>query len=171
MEFENLVYSRIGMTLVSAQRVEFITRELVDHLIEFDKSLYGITTDKFLNNSTTSKKLRKQTLGRIFTLLKLNPKLVLEDELNQYLEKRNLLIHGFWKNYLNTKSEGQVKAAIEFCNNFGKSSDCLERFFKGFLFFLTLRHVQDRYRVPPEMKKWTKEFDYFMQAIHQKRFI
>jgi hypothetical protein len=41
---EVIVYSRIGMAFISSQRVEYITRELLKHLIEFDKELYGITT-------------------------------------------------------------------------------------------------------------------------------
>jgi len=40
---KDFVYSRIGMALVAAQRVEFVTSQLVLHLIEFDRTVYGIT--------------------------------------------------------------------------------------------------------------------------------
>lgn len=53
---EDFVYSRIGMALISAQRVEFVTGELLTHLIEFDKEVYGITSSDFLDNSKKSKK-------------------------------------------------------------------------------------------------------------------
>ena len=85
---EDFVYSQIGMALISAQRVEFITSQLLNYLTEFDKSLYGITTVEFLNKTAKSKS-SKRTLGTIFNLLKLNPKLIIEDELENYLQKRN----------------------------------------------------------------------------------
>lgn len=72
MTEEDFVYSRIGMALVSAQRVEFVTGELLTHLLEFDQTVYGITTEEFLNNSPSAQQLRRQTLGQIFRLFKLN---------------------------------------------------------------------------------------------------
>ena len=56
---DTFAYSRIGMALISAQRVEFMACELVDHLIEFDKDIYEITTSIFLDSSPASQKLRK----------------------------------------------------------------------------------------------------------------
>lgn len=108
------------------------------------------------------------TLGVIFKLLKLNPKLVIEDELNEYLKRRNLLVHGFWKNYLNTKSETQAKTAIDFCYEFGKLSNQLERFFKGFIFFLALRHVAERSEIDTKIKEWESDFEYFLRALNEK---
>ena len=97
---KNFVFSRIGMALVSAQRVEFITNQLVSHLSEFDSDIYGITGEEFLA-ATQKANLARATLGKIFTLLKLNSTLVIEDELDEYLAKRNMLVHGFWRKYLN----------------------------------------------------------------------
>ncbi|OQP61900.1 hypothetical protein A3860_29830 [Niastella vici] len=76
MTKEDFVYSRIGMAITSAQRVEFIASQLLNHLVEFDKDLYGITTVEFLDKAAKSKS-GKKTLGAIFNLLKLNPKLTL----------------------------------------------------------------------------------------------
>ena len=95
MTKHDFVYSRIGMALISAQRVEFLTSRLLNLLTEFDKDVYGITTSEFLEKSSKSSKAYK-TLGTIFNLLKLNPKLVIEDELNDYLKKRNLFVHNFF---------------------------------------------------------------------------
>jgi hypothetical protein len=158
---ESYVFARIGMALISAQRVEFITGQLVEHLLEFDKDVYGITPSSFLDNSNKSKNARKM-LGSIFRLLKLNPKLVVENDLDVYLQKRNLLVHGFWLNYLNTKSEEQARRAIDFCNEFGRLSESLESFFKGFIFFLALRHVKDRDHVTGSIKAWEHDFDFFL---------
>src|SRR5437868_12098853 len=114
MPKDDFVYSRIGMALISAQRVEFLTAKLLDQLTEFDKDVYGITTSEFLEKSSKSSKAYK-TLGTIFTLLKLNPKLVIEDELNDYLKKRNLFIHNFWITFLTPRSNEKEKKAIDFC--------------------------------------------------------
>jgi hypothetical protein len=165
---QDFVFSRIGMALVSAQRVEFITNQLIDHLREFDKDIYGLTGQEFLDSSQKSN-LARITLGGIFKILKLNPKLVVEDELDEYLGKRNILIHGFWRNYLNTISEEQAKRAIDFCNDFGRHSERIESFFKGFMFFLVLRHVKDRNTVTGEAKKWEKDFDYFIASLLEKQ--
>ena len=162
------VFSRIGMALVSAQRVEFITNQLVTHLSEFDKDIYGITGEEFLA-ATKRANLARASLGKIFTLLKLNSTLVIEDELDEYLTKRNMLVHGFWRNYLNSISVEQAKRAVDFCYDFGRHSERLESFFKGFMFFIALRHVEDRTKVDDELKKWDKDFDYFITTLHVRR--
>lgn len=95
MTKEDFVYFRIGMALISAQRMEFLTGQLFEYLVEFDKEIYEITTLEFLEKSAKSKSAYK-TLGAIFTLLKLNPKSVIEDELNSCVKKRNLFVHIFW---------------------------------------------------------------------------
>lgn len=165
---EDYVYSRIGMALISAQRVEFITGKLLEILVEFDKTVYGITTAEFLEHSSKSKKAVK-TLGSIFKLLKLNPKLVIENELNAYLKQRNLFVHQFWAIFLNAKSVEQATNAVVFCYEFGQFSDKIMSFFKGFIFFLALRHVKDRDHMDPDLKLWDKDFNYFMSSLNNKK--
>ena len=154
---ERLVYTRIGMALISAQRVEFVTGQLLEHLKDFDKYLYGLTPAEFLDDRRHDRK--HKTLGDIFTLLKLNPKLIIADELNNYKDARNTLAHNFWKKYLHTKSEQQAKLAVAFCNEFGKSSERMEKFFKGFIYFLALRQIQDVNALDLTIKKWNNEFE------------
>jgi hypothetical protein len=165
---QNFVYSRIGMALISAQRVESITKQLVAHLKEFDKDIYGITGEEFLA-STQKANLARATLGSIFKLLKLNSNLVITEELEKYLDKRNLLVHSFWRNYLESISIEQVKRAVDFCYDFGRHSERLESFFKGFIFFLALRHVEDRTKVSDELKEWDNDFDYFITTLLDKQ--
>lgn len=78
------------MALMSAQRVEFIIGELLKHLMEFDEDVYGIATEAFLDNAPSAQQLRRQTLGQIFKHLKLNPKLVEMDQLNEYLKNSKI---------------------------------------------------------------------------------
>lgn len=164
---QDYVYSRVGMALISAQRVEFVSGQILELLVTYDKNIYGITTDEFLEITKLSGKKRK-TLGNVFMLLKLNPKLFIEDELNEYLKKRNNLVHKFWKSYLNNYSLIQAKKAIEFCYDFGRLSDKVESYFKGFLYFLALRHSKDREHLEPSFKKMEKDFEYFMQKLKSK---
>lgn len=165
---KDFVFSRIGMALVSAQRVEYITSQLVTHLSEFDKDVYGITGEEFLA-ATQKANLARATLGKIFMLLKLNPTLVIEDELDEYLTKRNMLVHGFWRTYLDSYSVEQAKRAVDFCYDFGRHSIRLESFFKGFMFFIALRHVEDRTKVGDDFKPWDKDFEYFLTTLHDRR--
>ena len=165
---KDFVFSRIGMALISTQRVEYFATILTSHLKEFDERVYGITGPQFLEKSKKAN-LARATLGKVFTLLKLTPKLVLEEELNAYLAKRNLLVHDFWENYLDSYSVDQAKRAVDFCYDFGRRSEKLESFFRGFIFFLGLRHVENIDKIDKELKAWKVDFDYFMLALHSRR--
>ncbi len=165
---EDFVYSRIGMALISAQRVEFITGQLIEVLQNFDSGDYQITSAEFLEQTEKSKKTIK-TLGTIFKLLKLNPTLVLEDELDSYLKKRNLFVHGFWTEYMEAKTPESAKNIIDFCYDFGRHSDRVESFFKGLIYFLSLRYVADRDHLDPPIKTWDNDFEYFMKSLAEEK--
>jgi hypothetical protein len=164
---EAYVYSRIGMALISTQRVEFITSKLLEILTEFDSSAFGVTTEEFLETSNKSKNSRK-TLGNVFKLLKLNPKLVIENELDNYLKDRNLFIHSFWQTYLTDQTVEQAVKATEFCYSFGAYSDRITSFFKGFIFFLALRNVKGREHVDGDLKLWGTDFEYFLSSLDKQ---
>ncbi|UON81149.1 hypothetical protein MUK70_18990 [Dyadobacter chenwenxiniae] len=161
------VYSKIGMALISAQRVEFVSGELLKVLENFDGGGYRVTTIEFLEKSAKSQKTFK-TLGAIFSLHKLNPKLIIEDELDSYLIKRNILAHEFWRRYLYSLSEQQKKEALDFCDDFGRHSQRVESFFKGLVYFLSLRYVTDRSQLSEEMQTWSVDFKYFTQSLNDK---
>jgi len=163
---KDYVFCRIGMALVSAQRVEFITRQIVEHLSEFDKNTYGIMTPDFLNDKNLNKP--NKTLGQIFRLLKLSPNLVIEEVLDDYKNRRNILIHQFWEKYLQKETIEQANIAVEFCNEFGRLSTALESFFKGFLYFLALRHVKDRDHLDADFREWDKDFEFFLYALDNR---
>lgn len=165
---EDVVYSKIGAALVSAQRVEFIAGQILA-LLEEHGEVYGIMTEDFTSNSEKSKKIRKKTLGQIFKILKLNPKLVIADELDEYARLRNILVHKFFQTHLNTKSDEQMWRVMQFCYSFGRFSNRMEKFFKGFLYFLSLRHVKDMYDLPDEIQKMRDSFEYFMKSLDDKR--
>lgn len=166
-EEEDFVYSRIGMALISAQRVEFITGQLIEVLKNFDGGGYQITSAEFLEQTEKSKKTIK-TLGTIFKLLKLNPTLVLEEELDSYLKKRNLFVHSFWVEYMKIKTPEISKKILDFCYDFGKHSDRVESFFKGFVYFLSLRYVKDKDHLDPIIKSWINDFEYFKKSLTEK---
>ncbi|EQB90579.1 hypothetical protein [Elizabethkingia anophelis] len=163
---KDFVFSRIGMALVSVQRVEFITGKLLEYLVEYDCITSDITSSEFLEKAAKSKS-GKRTLGNIFNLLKLNTELVIEEELDDYLKKRNILAHSFWSIYLQSDSDG--KAAVEFCYDLGKNSEKIESFFKGFVYFLALKLVKEKDALDVEMKQWEKDFNYFMDSLTNNR--
>ena len=167
---ERYVFERIGMALVSAQRVEIMTGKLLEHLYEFREHLSPFTSDEFLANTKNGIKARK-TLGEIFKILKLNSQWVLEDELNEYLKKRNLFVHGFWMSHLQSKSKESTDKAVEFCNEFGLQSNKIESFFKGFMYFLALRDVQYVDKLDPVFKLMEKDFQYFLSAMKEKSLL
>lgn len=165
---EDVVYLKIGAALVSAQRVEFISGQILE-LLEEHGEIYGIMTEDFTSNSEKSRKVRKKTLGHIFKLLKLNPTLVISDELDEYARLRNILVHKFFQTHLNTKSDEQMWRVIQFCYAFGRFSNRMEHFFKGFLYFLSLRHVKDMRHLPQKIQKMRDSFEYFMKSLDDKR--
>jgi hypothetical protein len=70
---------------------------------------------------------------------------------------------------MSTYSEEKIKNAIDFCNDFGRASEKLESFFKGFIYLLTLRQGKDGYQVEGEIKKWEKNFDFFLSALTSEK--
>ena len=168
MANDSSVYARIGMALVSAQRVEYLTRSLVTFLIDFNSDFKYITTEDFLDESRKFIKLKKPTLGNIFNQLQTTPKLVLTDDLDTYLTKRNILVHHLWKDYMFERTSGQAEAVTEFCNEFGKLSDNLEKFYKGFIYFLKLRYKPSLETIDTDKDIWANELEYFLQAITRK---
>jgi hypothetical protein len=162
MHTEDFIHSKIGIALVSGQRVEFVIGELLKHILKFDKNVYGITTEIFLNDSPPARRLRHQTLGQIFRLLKLDPRLIIAHELDEYSKKRNTLVHSLWKDYLFMPSEEQITRAIGFCCDFERSSARLESYFKGCLYFIAMSHVKDRDELAPEPDGWKNDLEYFV---------
>lgn len=88
---------------------------------------------------------------------------MIEKELDAYLKKRNILAHNFLNTFLNKDLED--KEAVDFCYDFGRHSGRIESFFKGFVYFLALRLVKDKYHLDSELKKWGDDFDYFMLSL------
>ncbi|MCU0421658.1 MAG: hypothetical protein MUC81_02515 [Bacteroidia bacterium] len=164
---QQTVYQRIGMALVCAQRVEFITESLISLLVVYDEIMFEITGAEFFSNSSKATKSRKM-LGNIFQLLKLTPGITIEEMLNDYLKRRNQLVHGFWRDHLNSKLKKTMKSAIKFCDEFMDMSDNLESYFKGFMYFLELRHTQDSKRLSATAKQWENDFVYFVSFLENR---
>lgn len=120
---EMVVYSKIGMALVSIQRVEDVAKSVVKILILGNEKKYGLKPVIFNDGLYEIDRLSKYTLGNTFRLLKFNPELIIEDELDKYRDFRNSFVHSFWQDYLDTKSETQKKKAIDVCYEIGLLSN------------------------------------------------
>lgn len=102
--------------------------------------------------------------------LKLNPKLVIEEDLNDYLKKRNIFVHQFWMNFMTNPTTGENgNNALAFCYDLEESSGKVESFFKGFIYFLSLRHVEDRDHLGEQIKEWESDFEYFLKSHDDKK--
>lgn len=162
------LHARIGTAFIATQRVEFLTSQLLELLAEFP-DLYPVSTAEFLSAASKSKKGTK-TLGTIFKLLKFNPNLVVEKELDDYLKKRNHFVHEFWKTYMIGPATGERgNVALAFIYELEESSNRMERYFKGFIFGLSLRHVATAEDLDPEIKKWEDDFEFFMSSVQQQK--
>jgi len=165
---EDTVYSKIGMALISAQKVEFIAGLILGFLEEHGE-VYDIMTEDFISHSEKSKKVRKKTLGHIFRLLKLNPKLIIADELDEYARLRNILVHKFLQTHLNPKSDEQMWRTVQFCYAFGRFSNRMEKFFKGFLYSLSLEYVKDVGYIMRDTKEKRDHYKYFIESLNHKK--
>ena len=164
---EDFVYSKIGAALISAQRVESIAGKLHTLLENYGED-FGSISEDFLSSTEKSKKARKKTLGQIFNFLKLNPKLVLADELDEYARLRNILVHRSYSIFLSSKSDEQMWKTVSFCYSFGRYSNRVEKFFEGFLYFLAL-HYGDSKDFPQKLQDKKGSFEYFMKSLdHEK---
>lgn len=70
---------------------------------------------------------------------------------------------------MRTKSPKDVKKIVDFCYDFGKHSERVESFFKGFIFFLSLRYIKNRDHLDVDLKNWEDDFVYFMNSLKEKR--
>jgi hypothetical protein len=165
---QEFAYNLIGKALISVQRVEFVAEKLVEYLIENDEKFYGLTTEEFKNNVPAIDKLNRTTLGNLFRLLKHNPELAVNSDFDNYRARRNILAHNFWKEHLIERKGIEVE---KFCQDICQDSLKFESFFKGFIYFLALRFVENESFLPEELKIWKGDLDFFMKAIKHKRIL
>jgi len=173
MDFETL--SLIGSALISCQKVEFMTYGLISHFknIQHEKKFRKLSPQVFLDDSAESKEIRKHTLGQLFKLLKDKNVAYIHDRLDDYLTKRNILIHEllreFYKDNNNEINDSRVK---EFCIEIIETSNKLEKFFKGFLYQLTLFSMENTdFKLPKEIGEIANEYNYFLNCILKEDLI
>lgn len=119
-------------------------------------------------------KLRKQTLGQIFNVLKKEADiLILTDELDNYLKRRNLLIHDLWRTYYRNDSSTYSKSeAINFCKTFLEDSSKYENFYKGFLYSIA-RYVAkaNKLSIPENITLYREHNRYFISCLQHDKLI
>ena len=101
-------------------------------------------------------------MGSIFKLLKLNPNLVIVEELDNYLKKRNILVHHFFTNYLDKKALKHAQRAAKFCDDYLKDSARMESFFQGFLNYLQLPWTKEGEEQIIAYELMDDDFPYFI---------
>ena len=170
---ETETYYWIGNALISGQRVEFLTHGIISHFKDLnqDKEFKNLTPRMFLDNTNEAQKTRKQTLGQIFRILKQNDSLAIVESLNDYLLKRNLLVHGLWREYFrdNYKSD-EHSNGIQFCKDFIDKSAKMENFYKGLLYAM-VKHVSSisQVEIPQSLGKFENKYSYFINCLNHKK--
>lgn len=162
----------VGAALLAAQRVEFLTHGIISHFkdISNDKKFKKLTPEVFLDESDSNEKLRRQTLGEIFRILKQEPALSLADELNTYLEKRNLLTHKLWRKYFKGNSNlSDNSHVVHFSKCFIEDSERLERFYKGMLYAMAENIAsENEKKIPKNILIFKSENTYFLSCLQNK---
>lgn len=138
----------LGATVIQIQKVEYsmlgsITT-LNEVLLKGDKNFTSLNPTRFFSNNPDDVKYRKQTLGTIISFLKTHVKFFNPTKLDEYLARRNDLIHNLWRKYL---SHGRDKnrldkiQAFRFVISVYKDSLKWSCIFKGFLYEIAM-HIQ-----------------------------
>lgn len=127
-----------------------------------------------MDDTESNKKLRRQTLGQIFRILsEESSSLTLVDELDKYLQKRNLLIHDFWRTYYRNNTDYLLSSdPVEFCKTLLEHSAKLEDFFKELL-YLIASHIANlnSHEIPRSISSYKKHSNYFRICLQQEKLI
>ena len=158
-----VLYSYVGKALFAAQRVEFLSKIVEGHLLEFD-SIYKITSESFQKNAIYKSENIFRCLGQIFRYLKLNPNLIPDHLFDTYIENRNYLVHEFSIELLRNQSQENLRKATLFCIEFSRHSDFITKYFKGLLFYLILRQF-GKENMDPAIQSWTKDYQFFIDRL------
>lgn len=165
-------YTWIGAALLATQRVEFLTHGIVSHFkdIQSEKKFNKLTPKIFLNDTKENRKIRKQTLGQIFQVLKYESRLSITENLNDFLEKRNILVHELWRQYYKVNTDRSMeKEIIEFCKILIADSSKMERFYKGFLYAMAKNIAEkNMLEIPEEIRKMESEHIYFIESLQNE---
>lgn len=168
-------YSLIGLALISCQRVEFLTLGIVSHFnsIKSDKRFKKLSPEAFLDDTSEGRKVRKQTLGQVFRILKQENKVAISDKLDDYLECRNILVHELWRKYLKDRNSNNAYPDLaQFCKTFIEKSSKVEKFYKGFLYIMALSiSLKGNVEIPPYIIEFKNHYYYFLECLDNQDFI
>jgi len=168
-------YRLIGLALISCQRVEFLTLGVVSHFnnIRADEQFKKLTPKAFLDDTSDGRKVRKQTLGQVFRILKQDEKLAISDKLDDYLECRNILVHELWRKYLKDENSNNTYPELEqFCKTFIDKSSKVEKFYKGLVYIMALSiSLKSNVEVPSNIKEFKNHYYYLLECLDNQDFI
>ncbi|HRG18592.1 MAG TPA: hypothetical protein PLP39_05850 [Flavobacterium lutivivi] len=174
-QLRSFLYETCGITLLSIQKTEFILQGIVSHfnqdLLERNKNFKNLTPRAFLDNDDDSKKKRKQTLGTILRFLTDSTDLFEYEELSEYIGKRNLFIHSFWRDFL---SNGRSSKQEEIYNTLSFTIELLkldikwQHIFQGMLFEFAKTIAENHNRDLTAFDNLKTYQNDFLEYIHRK---
>jgi hypothetical protein len=126
MDAETLML--LGGAVCSAQKLEFGLYGIAAHCSHLpearkDKRFANLNAKDFLSNEPEKRALRKATLGQIAKLFA-NAFMLPLTELEELVERRNLIFHEFWREVTNKRGTSNIADPKKFLVQF--ISDCEE---------------------------------------------
>lgn len=127
MTLETQDYALLGIAMVSTQKLEFALYGIAVHLthlpgVASDSRFRALTPADFLSPLPEKRAIRKATLGQIAR--KLGPHLLFPaDELEDYVARRNLIAHDFWREVASIKGSGMMANHRMYLVRFIKDTD------------------------------------------------
>ena len=153
----------VGAAILGAQKVEFALYGIAAHLNLQDKRVNKLDPEKFLRGDI---KNIKMTLG---TLVKfVGDKLLLStDELDQFVDERNLIAHNYWRLTKAKIRDGRkLDNPEEFLIQFAAKCDYWEKVLSGLIALMKQKAAENENR-ESELKLSEKEssnLKYYMKA-------
>ena len=134
MKTNDLEYASYGKLLIKLQNLETIIKMYVSLLNTEIKgkrkyNIKDLSARSILDDSNNG---TKQTLGQLIFIIKSEVECFEDEDFNELLEKRNIFIHKFFKEYLSHNAKNKSKTS-SFINRLWNLTDKFTNIFNGLI--------------------------------------
>ncbi|MGJ4754759.1 hypothetical protein [Leptospira kmetyi] len=158
----------LGLALLMAQKVEFALYGIVAHISNRDKKFKNLTPETFLRGDLSD---LKATLGQLKNYA--GDKLLLSNnELQDFVDKRNLLVHNYWRlTKANIKNGETLPNPEQFLSNFIDECQRWMNILNGYIKILMQRiaEVENRTNEINFGEKEQQEMEVYIDHVYKNR--
>lgn len=164
----------ISEILIKLQRFEFLVHGLVSYfkedILKENSSFKKLNAKVFLSTNPEDNKNRRQTLGQNFSIIKKHEKLIYNSELDELLEKRNIFIHNFWREYISNGKYDKQRCYV-FLIKIESLVDDWTKVFDGFLSIIAKSiYNQQSEEFKMDSSRREKHIKYYENNQNEKHF-